>query len=131
MRLLLDTHVALWAITDDQRLSQVARDLISDAANIVHVSAATIWEITIKHSLARPAPNAMPVSGADALRYFTDAGYLLLSISAAHAAAFAQLPRLHADPFDRILVAQALAEPLRLISRDAMIASYSDTVIKV
>ena len=128
MRLLLDTHVALWAIADSPRLSRKARDLIEDAGNDIVVSAASIWEITIKHALA---PNTMPVSGEEALGYFRDAGFELLDVSPPHAAGVEALPSLHGDPFDRILVAQALAIPLRLLSHDPMVAAYSDLVIAV
>jgi PIN domain nuclease of toxin-antitoxin system len=128
MRLLLDTHVALWAITDDPRLSARARVLIADPANTVVVSAVSVWEIAIKHALGR---GDMPISGQEALRYFLDSGYLLLDITPGHAAAVERLPPLHADPFDRLLVAQALDEPLRLLTRDAQVAAYSDSIIQV
>src|SRR3954470_11787490 len=129
MRLLLDTHVALWAITDNPNLSAKARKLIAHPANFVTVSIASIWEISIKHALARGKPNDMPISGAEAADYFRSAGYILLSISPEHAAAVDQLPHLHADPFDRMLVAQALAEPLRLLTHDLKVAAYSDSII--
>ncbi|MFO1372066.1 MAG: type II toxin-antitoxin system VapC family toxin [Candidatus Competibacteraceae bacterium] len=128
MRILLDTHVALWAITDDLRLSAQARALIVQPTNSVIVSAVSIWEIAIKHSLGR---GEMPISGAEALGYFRAAGYLLLDVTPEHAAGVEQLPAVHADPFDRLLVAQALAEPLRLITHDATVARYSDTIIQV
>jgi PIN domain nuclease of toxin-antitoxin system len=131
VRLLLDTHVALWAIADSPRLSPRGRALIADPANEVVVSAVTLWEIAIKHALARRGPNAMPVSAAEALGYFDAAGYERLAISAAHALAVEELPALHADPFDRLLVAQALAEPLRLLTHDSQVAAYSDTIVRV
>lgn len=131
MRLLLDTHIALWAIADDPRLSAKARDLIDDPANQIVISAASIWEIAIKHALARGSPNDMPISGPQALGYFTDAGFELLDISPLHAASVGTLPPVHADPFDRILVAQALATPLRLLTHDPRVAALSDTVIAV
>lgn len=131
MRLLLDTHIGLWAIVDDARLPRPAKDLIADPANTVFVSAASVWEIAIKHGLAQGRPASMPVSGPDALRYFRQAGYELLPISADHAAAVAALPVLHRDPFDRILVAQALAEPLVLLTHDAIVKSYSDSIVLV
>ena len=124
MRLLLDTHIALWAVADDERLPPRARDLISDQANDVFVSAASVWEIAIKHALARGGPNDMPVSGADALRYFQDAGYELVDISPTDAAAVETLPMLHADPFDRLLVSQARLERLTLVSADRRFADY-------
>lgn len=128
MRLLLDTHIALWAILGDRRLPKVATDLISDDGNDVIVSAVSIWEISIKHALARGRPNDMPLSGQDALSYFREAGYGLLAIVADHAAAVESLPPLHADPFDRLLVAQAHIEPMRLITRDQNLSGYGSMV---
>lgn len=129
MRILLDTHIALWAIVDDRRLSRRARSLIDDRRNSIVVSAATVWEIAIKHAVSRGKRNAMPLSGSEALKHFLAAGYETLSISPAHAAASDLLPTRHGDPFDRILIAQALTEPLRLLTADARVAEYSDTVI--
>ncbi len=128
MRLLLDTHVALWAITDDRRLPGPARAMIASAANTVHVSVVSVWEIAIKHARY---PRDMPVSARDALTWFRESGYLMLDVTSDHAAQVESLPDLHADPFDRMLVAQAVAEPLRLLTRDAAIARYSDTIILV
>lgn len=128
MKLLLDTHVALWAIADDPRLDATARKLILDPANEVTVSAATLWEIAIKHSLNK---GDMPLSGADALGYFRDAGYRLLPITPQHAVAVEDLPPIHRDPFDRLIAAQALLEPLRLLTHDGTLARYSDTIILI
>lgn len=128
MRLLLDTHIALWAISDDPKLSGSARALITAPENEIVVSAASLWEIAIKHSLGR---SNMPVSAADALKWFRESGYRLLAISPEHTVAVESLPLLHADPFDRILIAQSLHEPLRLLTHDALMARYSDTVMLV
>lgn len=128
MRLLLDTHIALWAITDSPALSAEARRYILAPNNEVYVSAASIWEISIKHGLGR---GNMPVSGSEAADFFTQAGYMTLDISCQHAVYVETLPALHADPFDRMLVAQALSEPMRLLTHDKNIAAYSDTVILV
>lgn len=128
MNLLLDTHVALWAIADDPRLSAEARQLILDPNNRVLVSAATVWEIAIKHGLGK---GDMPLSGVEALGYFTQAGYQLLPVTAQHAAAVEDLPPIHRDPFDRLLAAQARIEPLRLLTHDATLARYSDTSILI
>ena len=128
MRILLDTHVALWALVDDRRLPPPARQLIADPRTEFWVSAASVWEIAIKHRLGR---DDMPISGAQALHWFGAAGYRVLAVAAEHAASTENLPALHADPFDRLLVAQALAEPLRLITHDRAVAAYSDTVILV
>ncbi len=131
MRLLLDTHIALWAITDHPRLSAKARRLIEDPDNEITISAVTIWEIAIEHALARGGPNDMPISGAEALGYFDEAGFKMLPLSPRDAAAVEDLPPIHADPFDRMLVAQALSVPLRLLTADARVMRYSDTVIGV
>ncbi len=128
MNLLLDTHVALWAITDSPKLPLKARELIASPKTNVWISAASIWEIAIKHSLGR---GDMPISAQDARRYFSESGYRLLAIEAEHALAVEDLPTHHGDPFDRILVAQALMEPMRLMTHDAMVALYSDTIIKI
>jgi len=129
MRLLLDTHTAIWALTTPSRLPPRIQLLISDAANDVVVSTASIWEVAIKHSLKRGDPSDMPISGLEALRFFSAAGYQILPITAAHAVAVDNLPPLHTDPFDRILIAQALTEPLRLVTHDARLTSYSETII--
>ena len=131
MRVLLDTHIALWAIADDPKLPARARMLIADKDNVIVVSAASVWEIAIKHALARGGPNDMPLAGAKALGYFQTAGYEMLAITAEHAAAVERLKPHHTDPFDRLLVAQALSEPLRLLTHDKNVADYSDTVILV
>ena len=128
MNLLLDTHVALWAITDSPKLPSKARELIASPKTNVWISSASIWEIAIKYSLGR---GDMPVSGKDALRYFSESGYRQLPIEAEHAVAVEDLPAHHNDPFDRIIVAQALVEPMRLMTHDALVALYSDTIIKV
>ncbi|HET8731068.1 MAG TPA: type II toxin-antitoxin system VapC family toxin [Moraxellaceae bacterium] len=128
MNLLLDTHVALWAIADSPRLSARARELIQSPKAVIWISAASVWEIAIKHSLGR---GDMPVSASDALRYFEGSGYRFLSIEPEHAVAIADLPPLHQDPFDRLLVAQALIEPMRLMTHDPLMARYSDTIIAV
>ena len=122
MRLLLDTHVALWAVTDHPKLSNKARELIEDLDNEVIVSAASVWEIAIKHALGR---GDMPVSAEAAVRAFVESGYTLLDVTAQHAAHVDRLPPLHQDPFDRILAAQALVEPLKLLTRDATLVRYS------
>jgi len=128
LNLLLDTHVALWAITDSPKLSTKARELIESPKSTVWISAATVWEIAIKHSLGR---GDMPVSSQDALRYFSESGYRFLPVEPEHAAAVEDLQPHHNDPFDRILVAQALVEPMRLITHDPMVARYSDTIIAI
>lgn len=131
MRLLLDTHIALWTILDDPRLSSTARRLIADPGNLKHVSTASIWEIAVKHALAARRPNLMPVSGATAKLKFAAAEFRFLAVSADHAAAIDDLALHTTDPFDRLLVAQAQHEPLKLVTHDKRLAAYGDSVLLV
>jgi PIN domain nuclease of toxin-antitoxin system len=128
LNLLLDTHVALWAITDSPKLSQKARTLICAPRSTIWVSAASLWEIAIKRSLAR---SNMPVTSSEALELFEEAGYRILAIEAEHTTAVEQLPPHHQDPFDRILIAQALVTPMRLLTRDAALSKYGEMVVTV
>ncbi len=128
MNLLLDTHIALWAITDSPKLAGKARAMIESPKSSVWISAATIWEIAIKNSLG---PAEMLVSGQDALCYFNDSGYRFLPVEPEYATAVDDLPPHHRDQFDRILVAQALVEPMRLMTHDPMVARDNDTIIEV
>ena len=129
MRLLLDTHIAIWSVLDDPRLS--VRALIADRANDLAVSAASLWEIAIKQVLARRGRADMPVSAAHTRSSFERAGFSILGVTADHAIAIETLPLLHGDPFDRFIIAQALAEPARLLTADRTVASYNDTIIAV
>jgi PIN domain nuclease of toxin-antitoxin system len=128
LNILLDTHVALWAITDNKNLSDRARELILAPRSTVWISVVSLWEITIKHRLGR---GDMPVSGRDALHYFKQAGYRILSIEPEHALEIEELPLHHQDPFDRLLIAQAVVEPMRLITHDGTVAGYNDTIIYI
>jgi PIN domain nuclease of toxin-antitoxin system len=125
MRLLLDTQVFVWITQDSPRLSKAAKALILEASE-VYVSAASIWEIAIKAKLGKI--DADPQRMAQAI---TESGFSELPITAQHAAGVERLPEHHKDPFDRLLVAQALAEPLRLVSSDSQLAKYSDLVIHI
>jgi PIN domain nuclease of toxin-antitoxin system len=128
MNILLDTHIALWAITDSPRLSERAKKDINHPKNTIWVSVVSLWEIAIKHSLGK---GDMPIDAKQALNYFRQSGYQVLSIEAEHALLLAELPNHHQDPFDRLLVAQALSEPMRLMTHDANIIKYGDIAIAV
>jgi PIN domain nuclease of toxin-antitoxin system len=125
MRILLDTHIALWAVTGSRRLAHKGQQLILEADE-VHVSAATLWEIAIKHALGK---GDMPVSSGQALQAFRDAGYAMLSIKPEHAVRVEALPGIHNDPFDRLLVAQAQFEPMTLITSDRLVGEYGDGIV--
>ncbi len=127
VRILLDTHIALWAVTGSRRLSRQSQQFIVDAEE-VHVSAATLWEIAIKHALGK---GDMPVSSAQALQAFRDAGYALLAIKPEHAVRVEQLPTVHGDPFDRLLVAQAQFEPMTLMTGDHLVGQYGAGIMLV
>jgi PIN domain nuclease of toxin-antitoxin system len=129
VRLLLDTHIAIWALTEPARLGAAAA-LVADPEHEVFVSAVSVLEIAVKRARGQKKGKP-PFSAEEALRVLPQAGYRFLDVTPRHAALVETLPRLHADPFDRLLVAQALAEPLRLVTADAMVARYSDTVIRV
>ncbi len=131
MNLLLDTHVALWTVTDNARLDQSARALIERDDAEVFVSALTIAEIAIKFSLNRGHPGDMPLKPERALELFQLSGMSIEPLTAEHALLVGRLPFLHRDPFDRLLVAQALAGGYRLVTSDQTVASYSPSIILV
>lgn len=124
MRLLLDTHILLWWLADDPALPASLRAVIGDSANDALVSAATIWEIAIKQALGR-----LDFPVAETERILEENGFRPLPITPAHAVAAGALPRLHADPFDRMLVAQALCESLTLVSVDPQAARHGAAVL--
>jgi PIN domain nuclease of toxin-antitoxin system len=124
MKLLLDTHVLLWAASGSG-LSPEVLTLLSDEENELHFSAASIWEIAIKASLGRPE---FDLDAGAFRRELLESGYEEMAISGSHAAAVCGLPNLHKDPFDRILIAQALTEGITLISADKTVLSYPGPV---
>ena len=121
MRVLLDTHLLLWALSQPSKLSAAARKQID--ASEVYASAASIWEIGIKSALGKLAANPR-----DILAGIEPAGFSLLSITGEHAAKVVELPPLHKDPFDRLLVAQSLVEPMLLLTNDAALRDYGSFV---
>ena len=125
MRLLLDTHVLLWALAMPERLAPAIRDQLEDPANTVLFSAASIWEIAIKARLGRADFPQSPTQVIEAARVI---GFLELPVHAAAAARVADLPLLHRDPFDRLLVAQAISEPARFYTADRLLPPYSELV---
>lgn len=129
MRLLLDTYIVLWALIDSPHLPGRAYELITAAENEIFVSAASIWEVAIKRRAGRA--DAPSLSGADVIRLCDEAGYAILNVTAVHAAEVERLSLKHKDPFDRLLIAQALTEPLVLVTHDATVARYSDFIMRV
>ena len=126
MRLLLDTHVLLWSLADPRRLPESARDAIETGDNEILFSAASIWEVAIKSQLLRAEFGVDAATIIDAAR---ETRFTELPISAQHAAAIATLPLHHKDPFDRLLIGQALTEPARLVTADKALAAYSNDLV--
>ena len=125
MNLLLDTHVFLWAIDDDPTLSQKARNAIVDGNNLVFVSAATAWEITIKKAIGK-----LRLPQGDYLDELRLHRFTALDITTEHALVVGDLPEHHKDPFDRMLVAQAQVENLTLVTRDPRLMVYPIRIIE-
>ena len=125
MNVLLDTHLALWALVDDPRLTKQTRALIGAAENRVFASVASMWEITIKRAIH---PDRMPISGVEFLHFCEQAGYENLPIRERHVIALESLPAIHSDPFDRILIAQAKAEAMLFLTHDELLGDYGDSV---
>jgi PIN domain nuclease of toxin-antitoxin system len=123
VRLLLDTHAALWLLAGDDRLSEAARLQLTDDTNRVLLSAAVVWEIAIKRSLGKL------VVADEYLSLLLGAGVQALPVSVEHAAAVERLPWHHRDPFDRLLVAQAAVERAALVSHDETLRPYGIPVV--
>lgn len=128
MNLLLDTRLLLWAASEPQRLSAKARTLLLDPANHLVFSSASLWEISIKNGLERSDFNVDPRR---LWRMLLVNGYRELPVTSEHAVAVNDLPLLHKDMFDRILVAQARVEGLTLLTADKMVAKYGEGVQKL
>jgi PIN domain nuclease of toxin-antitoxin system len=128
VKLLLDTQILLWAAGQPERLSAAARRLLNDPRNQLFFSAASVWEIAIKTTLGRKDFHVEPRL---LRRGLIDNGYVELPVTSQHAVSIDGLPPLHKDPFDRMLVAQALCEGVTLVTGDAQLARYPGPVRKV
>jgi PIN domain nuclease of toxin-antitoxin system len=128
VRLLLDTHLLLWAAGPSPQLRGPAREFINDAANELIFSVASLWEIAIKSALRR---SDFQVDVSLFRRSLLSNGYQELEITGQHTIAVAGLPPLHRDPFDRMLVAQSIVEGIVLLTRDSLVAQYAGTVRRV
>ena len=126
MRLLLDTHVLIWWTANHPMLSDKAKTLIANPANEVYFSSISIWEIAIKHSKLQ-----FPLGALEMKEQLILDGFLPLAFSDSHAAQVAKLAAFHADPFDRALIAQALYEPMHLVTHDQVVAQYDQSIIQI
>ena len=128
MRYLLDTHIVIWAMVGSKMLSEKARSILQTSGNLFYMSSASVWEVSIKHSVK---PDEIPVTAEQVTRYCRESGITELPVSFAHAQAVSLLPSHHNDPFDRMLVAQAMEEGLFILSHDGKLPPYGDFVVRV
>lgn len=123
MKILLDTHVLVWALSSPEKIKPKVQDLLVDTDNIVFVSIASLWELQIKKSL-----NKISLPD-DFISQLQENGFELLDINYKHIAKLAELPLIHRDPFDRMLVAQTIHEKLSLVTNDLEIMKYNIKII--
>ena len=128
MNLLLDSQILIWTVRDPFRLPPKAKALISEADNSLFFSAASVWEVAIKHGRGRENFRFDPLEMRVRL---LDRGYEEVAVTGEHAAAVAPLPPIHRDPFDRLLVAQAMVEGLTLLTTDRQLAAYPGPILRV
>lgn len=131
MKILIDTHIAIWAVLNDLKLPEKAKDMILDGRNEIFYSTASVWEITIKHMLH---PDKLRINGSLLEKGCEENGYLVLPVFNRHVSALETLKRpenapSHKDPFDRIMVAQAKAENLMFLTHDSLISYYDEPFI--
>ena len=128
MKLLLDTHLLLWVAGNSKKLSKSARALIDDPENELLFSSLSIWEIALKHSVK---PEEVRADARVVRRALLDNGYSEVPITSEHAVNVDQLPMIHKDPFDRILISQAIVEGVTLLTADRRVAEYPGAIRKV
>jgi PIN domain nuclease of toxin-antitoxin system len=123
LKLLLDSHAFLWWLAEDPKLGARVRQVVADPSSTVYVSAATIWELSVK-----AARGKLDLDGADLVEEIEDNDFIELPVTARHALAAAYLPRHHEDPFDRMLIAQAQIEGLTMVTRDLALRAYGVSI---
>jgi PIN domain nuclease of toxin-antitoxin system len=126
VKLLLDSHAFLWWLVEDPKLSAGARRTVADPASTVHVSAATVWELSIKEALGK-----LDLDGADLCEEIEENDFVELPMTARHAHAAAALPRHHGDPFDRMLIAQGQIEGLTIVTPDPAFRAYGIALLTI
>ena len=131
MNLLLDTHVLIWTLNEDQRLSEKARELILDPDNAIYYSSVSIWEVAIKHAIH---PENVTFTGKELSQYCQEAGFLPVEMRDRHVFALETITRAddappHHDPFDRMLIAQAKAENMSFLTHDSLLPYYNERCI--
>lgn len=131
MNLLLDTHVLIWALNEDSRLSEKARELILDPDNAIYYSSVSIWEVAIKHAIH---PENVTFTGKELSQYCQEAGFLPVEMRDRHVFALETITRAddappHHDPFGRMLIAQAKAENMSFLTHDSLLPYYNEKCI--
>ena len=131
MNLLLDTHILIWALNEDERLPQKAKELILDESNVIYYSVVSIWEIAIKHA---SHPENVAFTGKELAQYCREAGYLPVEMRDKHVCSLETIQRaegapVHNDPFDRMLIAQAKAENMSFVTHDFLLSYYEEKCI--
>ena len=131
MNFLIDTHIAIWAVSDDPKLSKMAKDILIDEKNEIYYSTASIWEIIIKHMAH---PEKVIIDGDTLAQSCEDTGFKVLPVLNRHAFALKDLKYpddalWHNDPFDRIMIAQAKAEGMKFLTHDSLIPNYHESFI--
>ena len=131
MNVLLDTHILLWALSEDKRLSDKAREIIMEPGNAVYYSVVSVWEVAIKHALH---PDNVKLTGKELSGYCQEAGFLSLDLRDKHVYALEGIHRdedapKHNDPFDRILLSQAKTENMNFVTHDTMFLGYGERCV--
>ncbi len=126
MRVLLDTHILLWWLKDDRKLPNDATNIIENTTNDIFVSAVNAWEIAIKKSMGR-----IQIDMNEFLESIRNSGFGVLNVTVNHACQVVGLPDHHKDPFDRMLIAQSIVEPMRLLTHDELLTQYGKHVLLV
>ena len=133
MNLLLDTHLLLWALSNDKRLSKEARSMIMDEDNTIYFSSVSVWEVVLKHSLH---PKNVTITGKDFSQYCLQAGFIPLEMTPFHAISVESLSyenslQVHNDPFDRMLIGQAKSERYLFLTHDKLLAGYGEKCVRI
>ena len=128
MKYLVDTHLLIWTVLDSEKLSDKAKKILEEDDNEYYFSAASVWEIALKR---QKHPEQFPFTATAAKDLFLAAGFIEQAVSSKHSAAVENMPHIHGDPFDRLLVAQAQCEGMKFLTHDRMIVQYGDVAMKV
>jgi PIN domain nuclease of toxin-antitoxin system len=126
MKLLLDTHILIWWLDDDSKLTNEARQIIQNPDNDIFISHVSLWEIQIKSMSGKLKADVETI-----IQQLPENGFQQLAMHPNHILALAKLPPHHQDPFDRILIAQALSEPLHLLTHDKVVAQYNESIMLI